>query len=254
MAVCPWRDPVVRVGALSIAMVSACAGDPLESLSGGADDSGSTAPTSSSDEGTPTTTVATTVASGESGESSAADSGAPSSSGSSGSDASTGDTGSSDGGESQGESTGELSCSTNREPPGGDCPIQCNGGCDDNRCSIDCDGPMACASNVIVCPPDFECEVRCDGDNACHNSEIDCPDDYACAVGCDGPNACHGVAVIGATGTVRVACGGEADVCHDLALSCGSVDSSLSCETPQDLPEPLPPSIASPCACESQGC
>ncbi|HMV70170.1 MAG TPA: PKD domain-containing protein, partial [Myxococcota bacterium] len=119
--------------------------------------------------------------------------------------------------------------------PGGACPPECTGGCDEATCIIDCTGGSACESMNLTCPADFDCQIDCTGDNACHGSVIECPDDaYACALHCEQDNACHSTQVHCGAGTCDVACVGAAtNACHDVIVDCGAKDTHLTCDVAQ---------------------
>ncbi len=111
---------------------------------------------------------------------------------------------------------GNVCCGTDPIPSGGECPIECTGGCgpQGNICVIICDGPDECSSSAIDCPPGFSCQIECLGENACSAVTINCPDDYRCEVSCAGLNSCS---------DALINCGN--DVC---SANCANSNSNLS--------------------------
>ena len=106
---------------------------------------------------------------------------------------------------------------------------------------------------MIQCPPNFACEVHCEGDNACHDATVRCQASLPCDVICSGSNACHSTAIECAGGVCGVACLGDVfNTCHDAQLLCGSNDSRLDCEFPND--QPVAVDGGSACACETLNC
>src|SRR5688572_17144348 len=72
---------------------------------------------------------------------------------------------SADASSSTGDTPPPPECSMDAVPDGGACPAECNGGCVDDVCTIDCsiDG---CAAQMVACPAEFACAVLCESGSA----------------------------------------------------------------------------------------
>jgi hypothetical protein len=108
------------------------------------------------------------------------------------------------------------------EPPGGECPEACTGGCsDDGTCTISCEEAQACEERPIRCPAGWACHVICTGVDACDGSSVQCPEIYACTVSCDGADACGDLPVQCGDGPCSLEC--ESDVaCDGATVDCGA--------------------------------
>lgn len=97
------------------------------------------------------------------------------------------------------------------EPPGGDCPPLCTGGCtaypgyeEQTICQIDCD-LGACVGEDLVCPPGFACTLRCGWDE-CADVRFQCPETYNCFLRCGHEAACESVTMLCTDGPCSVEC------------------------------------------------
>jgi hypothetical protein len=136
---------------------------------------------------------------------------------------------------------GGAMCGQAATPPGGTCPAECNGGCDNDVCLIDCT-QTDCRTVPVVCPADFACDVQC-GPMNCRNAMITCPAAHACNVSCSGNQACRDATLTCSDGPCSVACAGgcgmdvvcgsnactvdPCDALNNPTLECGE---SCSCE------------------------
>ncbi len=122
-------------------------------------------------------------------------------------------------------------CASAPVAPGGACPSECTGGCQDNQCTIDCVGTAKCDGADIVCPAGFDCVVVCNGVDACDSGSITCPPGFGCTVICGGGNdACGDQQIMCGAGPCRVDCG--PDGCSGANVMCGSGPCTASCGTP----------------------
>lgn len=127
-----------------------------------------------------------------------------------------------------------LCCGDAPDPPGGNCPSECTGGCSANdTCTIEC-GSHDCDGETLTCPPGFDCRVTCNGTSACQGALVLCPSDYVCGVTCSsGDGACSLLEVVCADGPCRVNCPGDA--CDaSTQISCGT----NACEVTSGNSEP----------------
>jgi hypothetical protein len=107
------------------------------------------------------------------------------------------------------------------QPPGGDCPEACTGGCgNDGTCTIDCTGEQTCEERPIQCPAGWACHVVCEGVDACDGASVECPEAYACTVSCDGADACGDLPVQCHGGPCSLECESP-DACDGATLDCG---------------------------------
>ncbi|MBW2529028.1 MAG: hypothetical protein JRI23_32930 [Deltaproteobacteria bacterium] len=94
------------------------------------------------------------------------------------------------GGTSAGGSGAGGICGQDFSPPGGTCPDECTGGCDNGTCTISCNSVGVCENLTLTCPAGFACHVRCFNGDSCRGAQIHCPDDYPCTVLCAWNNSC----------------------------------------------------------------
>jgi hypothetical protein len=116
-----------------------------------------------------------------------------------------------------GAGAGGMMCGEAVPPVGGACPAECNGGCDEDICVIDCSQTIC--SNTIDCPDDFACEVRC-GSMDCRDATITCPPAHACEVLCTEGMACRDATLTCTDGPCSVSC--AAGGCAGMGVTCGT--------------------------------
>ena len=63
------------------------------------------------------------------------------------------------------------------------CGPECTGGCDGNRCLIDCTEPFECVGDTIECPIGMECSLWC-APQACLGGTLSCADGQECELVC----------------------------------------------------------------------
>ncbi|MBL9023868.1 MAG: hypothetical protein JNL21_16860 [Myxococcales bacterium] len=115
-----------------------------------------------------------------------------------------------------------LCCGDAPDPPGGNCPSECTGGCDaNNTCTIEC-GNIGCDGETVTCPPGFDCQVSCAGSHACEGAIILCPETHECGVSCSSGNGtCDLLEVVCSNGPCQISCPNGA--CDSTAkLTCGT--------------------------------
>ncbi len=141
-------------------------------------------------------------------------------------------------------------------PPGGQCPQVCDGGCDDNTktCTITCSS-SGCDNQVVDCPADWNCDVECDSTTSCTNTTINCPEKYGCHVLCDSTSPCDDATINCGEGYCHVECTGTTP-CEDATLNCGLADGLLECYQYTNIdPDPTAvPDQNSNCSCQTTGC
>jgi hypothetical protein len=115
-------------------------------------------------------------------------------------------------------------CPDDLLPPGlPECPPACTGGCDENVCTMVCQGEAVCQDVVLTCPAEYECEILCSGVDACDGVRIDCPADLPCALICEGGmDACGDSTVNCNAGECSVQCSALDGVCSGARMKCGS--------------------------------
>lgn len=122
----------------------------------------------------------------------------------------------------------------------GDCPAQCNGGCnqDAKTCTINCLAAGTCDN--VHCPGEYTCSINCNAPNAC--DRVDCGESKACTITCLGANACGNVDCGGpGDPECTVTCNGN-NACGDVTCdeaactvlcigngACGDIDCVDSC-------------------------
>jgi hypothetical protein len=139
--------------------------------------------------------------------------------------------------------------------PDAPCPPQCDGGCLNGVCTINCSGDNECDGNTIDCPADYACVVNCTGKQACKTARINCPDTHECTINCNAEQACEdGRADCSADGSCELVCGnnvGSQD-CKNMALNCGNNTCQATCSGGET------PSVngcgSSPCPANCGGC
>ena len=111
-------------------------------------------------------------------------------------------------------------CEADVEPPPPDiCPPECNGGCEDATCIIDCSSPDECPGDII-CPDNLDCLLLCRDDYACDGDSLVCPTTGTCEVDCTGRFSCENSEFIGGTGHLDIQCTGNY-ACMNSHLTCG---------------------------------
>jgi hypothetical protein len=154
-----------------------------------------------------------------------------------------GSAGAGEGGSAGDGGAGGFTCG--EEPPRTTtiCPTECTGGCDGDRCVIDCSATQGCRADDITCPAGIPCRVLCTGEQSCKDAHIACPDDHACDVDCNGSawqgtDSCdHARIDCSATGTCKLSCGNADGACGDTTkLECGGNDCSATCAGSSNSP------------------
>lgn len=187
------------------------------------------------DDGTGATAAATTA--GDASEASTAGSDSSASAGSGDTTATTDAT------------TGPIACGQDPAPPGGECPPECNGGCDAEVCTIQCSGAETCIDDTFVCPAELACRVQCMGFDTCRGGTVVCPAMHACEVECLGSGSCPQQIECG-TASCRLTCG-TFDPCTDTTLACGTGACTATCAGDADQVLPM---VECGAACECQAC
>ena len=124
-----------------------------------------------------------------------------------------------------------ISCGEDPTPPGGQCPIVCNGGCiDGNICIIRCGSSGECASTFIYCPPGFACQVECLDGSVCFDTTINCPADYHCEVICEFGGCNNTFINCSAEGSCSLNCGFDGS-CYEVEVNCGNDACTVDCGT-----------------------
>ncbi|HWB75659.1 MAG TPA: hypothetical protein VG755_11910 [Nannocystaceae bacterium] len=160
--------------------------------------------------------------------------------------------------ESSSSESGPMPVACDADPPAeGMCPAECNGGCVDGACRIECATmPMmaTCEGDAIVCPEGWPCVIDCRGNSACRDATIVCPSDHACALECAGDHACEKAHVECGAATCAVSCVEHEHACTQTQVACGAANTQVTCDREQDKPPHLEPDEGSACACELNGC
>lgn len=129
---------------------------------------------------------------------------------------------------------------------GGQCPSQCNGGCDDGTCHVDCLEDGDCQGDVVLCPAGWPCAIYCAGEHSCSGNAtfIDCGDND-CVVECEGNSSCQQAQVVCGDGACVLECIGVAS-CQFGSIACGAGPCEAACE---DADTPLNVSCGDACDC-----
>ncbi|MBM4357991.1 MAG: hypothetical protein FJ096_07760 [Deltaproteobacteria bacterium] len=128
-----------------------------------------------------------------------------------------------------------TSCGMTLQAPGGVCPNECTGGCNNTTqtCTIACDKTDGqCENAALVCPAGWNCNVLCARKAACKSATVTCPGNYRCDVGCtNDAESCANLSMLCKNGNCNLACnGGSAkDTCTGAQVSCGSNACAATC-------------------------
>jgi hypothetical protein len=118
---------------------------------------------------------------------------------------------------------------------------------------IECHGKDACKDGTVTCPPGMPCRVECLGEASCKTATLQCNQAHACDIVCEGKDACQDGYFNCGGGVCDVVCQGDPDdTCKHSTLTCGTDDSSITCNATNDNPDILDPTVD--CACEEIGC
>lgn len=153
-----------------------------------------------------------------------------------------------------------AACGITLVAPGGLCPNECTGGCDDatRTCTIGCDvNDNQCAAAALVCPAGWNCEVLCGRKGACKAASVACPSDYTCKVDCSADaESCAELSLSCKNGNCNLACHGAPmkNSCTGAKVSCGSNVCTSTCDLSYVDPTKFP--VHTPngsCSCSSCG-
>jgi hypothetical protein len=116
---------------------------------------------------------------------------------------------------------GAAACGVDPNPPGGECPAVCSGGCDAGTCVIACRGEQLCKEATLACPEGFACRIECHGHQSCEDAIVTCPALYRCEVDCLETQACKEMKLGCGTGSCTIVCGID-QACEHTEFRCAA--------------------------------
>jgi hypothetical protein len=118
---------------------------------------------------------------------------------------------------------------------------------------IECHGKDACIDQSVACPNDMQCRIECLGEASCKAATLSCNPTHSCDIVCDGKQSCADTSFVCGAGVCEVLCDGSPnDTCKHAQMTCGTDDSTITCNHQNDDVVVLDPSLD--CACEGLDC